>query len=75
MLKLMGKKIFTILRSEITFIKPMQVVVDSMFYVSFIGGSYLVLSFEAHNFVSFLILQSSRWGKESWLLYFKILST
>ena len=60
MLKLMGKKIFTILRSKICLSKPMQVVVvATLFDASFIGGSCLVLSFVTHNFVSFLILQSS----------------
>ena len=32
--------------------------------------SVIVLSFVVRYFVSILVLQSSRWGRESWLLCF-----
>ena len=34
--------------------------------------SVIVLCFVVHYFVSFLVLQSSRWGRESWLLCFLV---
>ena len=32
--------------------------------------SVTVLCFVVHYFVSILVLQTSRWGRESWLLFF-----
>ena len=32
--------------------------------------SVIILCFVVHYFVSILVLQSSRWGRESWLLCF-----
>ena len=36
-------------------------------------GSVFVPCFVVHCYVSFLVLQSSWWGRESWLLYFVFL--
>ena len=41
--------------------------VDSLLNVT-LWDSVIVLCFAVHFFVSILILQSSRWGGESWLL-------
>ena len=37
------------------------------------GNSVIVVCFVVHYFVSILGLQSSRWGRESWLLCFALL--
>ena len=37
------------------------------------GVCLVLLSFVVHYLVSFLVLQSSRWGRETWMLYFNCL--
>ena len=39
----------------------------------FVGVLYLVLVLFCSTLVSFLVLQSSRWERKSWLLYFNCL--
>ena len=48
----------------------MSVVVDSLFIVATIVCGCFVFCpcFVVQYIMSFLVLQSSRWGKESWLL-------
>ena len=48
---------------------------DSLFIVAPIvgGGSVFGRCFVMQYFVSFLVLQSSLWGRESWLLDFNCL--
>ena len=38
-------------------------------FLLFVLGPWFVMQY----FVSFLVLQSSRWGREGWLLYFNCL--
>ena len=40
------------------------------FYTGFLWDSVIVLCFVVRNFVSILVLHSSRWGRESWLICF-----
>ena len=40
----------------------------------FCEGFMLCPCFAMHYLVSFLVLQSSRWGRKSWLLYFNCIS-
>ena len=56
------------------------VLVDSLFIVAsppppkfFYGGYVRFALFFVHYLVSFLLLQSSPWGRETWLLYFNCL--
>ena len=46
------------------------VVFDSLVIVTPIVGSVIFRCFVVRYFVSILVLQSSRWGREGWLLCF-----
>ena len=67
MFKLMGKKIFTILRSKFCLSKPMKI----LFVVAPIvcGGLCFFLALWHSSLLS-LVLQSPHRGRESWLLHF-----
>ena len=46
------------------------VLVDSLLIILPLCDSVIFLCFAVRYFVSILVLQSSRWGRESWLLCF-----
>ena len=57
-------------RTNWSFLGGGSVVVDSLFFFLPLWGSVFVPCFVVHCYVSCLVLQSSWWRKESWLLYF-----